>query len=285
MPKCRFHPRERAVGYCSGCGLFGCEKCLRRGADDRWYCLPCARMKRVKLSGQKSDTDVYKVHLQLVARFLDGRKLKGTSYKLDPGADSFHVITPSGTRHNVRFRDLKCVEQVADLSGESPAPRRRSAAKQRGQEIEVRFRDGEVLKGHCVGHYDASSPRFRVIPPGDDGNCICILVERAATESVRLGQQLVRHSQADLIATPLRRALLSFYRNNSRLISPVRAVAGKLGVTVDALEGALEPFYLCRLIRKRKMGEEVQLEFLPPPNRDLHAFVREHAPKTKSPVS
>ena len=284
MPKCKFHPRERAVGYCGVCGLFGCEKCLRRGADNRWYCIPCARMKRVKLSGQKSDTDVHKVHLQLVARFLDGRKLKGTSYKLDPNADGFHLITRSGNREMVRFRDLKCVEQVADLSGESPAPHRAKAAKQRGQEIEIRFRDGETFKGYCLGHYDASSPRFRVIP-GDDGNRICVLVERAATEAVRLGRQLVRHSQADLIATPLRRTLLSFYRNNSHLIAPVRTVAAKLGAPVDALEEALEPFYLCRLIRKREMGDEVQLEFLPPPSRDLHAFVREHAPKTRSTVS
>lgn len=283
MPDCTSHPRTEAVGYCSICGCFGCGRCLNLGVDRKWYCLPCARKNKVALADRSDDPHPEKaVHLQLVACYRDGRTLKGTSYNLDPSRDTFYMVSLSGERVLVKFSDLKYVKAVSDFSPSSMTPRaaRRLPKNIRGQEIEIHFVDGEILKAHFKGQYRPDAPRFRVTPAAGSDQ-ISILVERSATTDVRVGDHLAQQNLSDLISDPVRQSLLKFYRQNSSLITPVETLAQRLRIRPAQLEVALKPFYLLKLIRKINMGNGEHLEFLPPPTRKVHAFLREHAPKIK----
>ena len=283
MPACKSHPRVDAIGYCSLCASFGCSRCLHRGADQRWYCLPCARKQNITLADRSEDAQPDKAgHLRLEVRYRDGRTLRGTSYNLVPNRDTFHLITVSGERVVVNFSNVKYVKQA---SGEEPSPTALRPAKRvprhiRGQEIEVRFTDGEILKAYFKGQYHPDAPRFRVTP-ASGGEDVSILVERTATTAVHVGDHLAQQSLSDLINSPLRQALLKFYRQNSSLIAPIEMLAQRFRIPTSQLEAALKPFYLLKLVRKINTGNGERIEFLPPPNRKVHAFLREHAPKKR----
>lgn len=283
MPDCRFHPRTEAIGYCSLCASFGCGRCLHRGTDGKWYCLPCAREHSVVLSDRSEDPHPEKsVHLKLEACYRDGRTLSGTSYNLVPNRDTFHLVTVSGERLLVKFSDLKYVKQVSDFSPSPTARRadRRLPKHMRGQEIEIHFADGEILKAYFKGQYHPDAPRFRVMPVSGPDQ-VSILVERSATTDVAVGDQLAQQNLSDLISDPLRQSLLKFYRQNSSLITPIETLAQRFHIRTTQLETALKPFYLLKLIRKISTARGEHLEFLPPPNRKVHAFLREHAPKKR----
>jgi len=285
--KCRVHPREPAVGYCSRCGSFGCSQCLLTCSDDNLYCLSCIRKLHLKVAEAASESrSARAVHLKLVVRLKSGRLLTGTSYKLDPTEVAFPLIPVSGPRAGepiqVRFDDVKSVYHVRDFvsaDGRSPGPRVSERLVRRGgQEITVRYHDGEILRGYPSGTYRPEQERFWVIP-SEPGNNISVLVERSAAASIELGRQLASQGMDDLVSTPLRRSLLAFYRANSSLIESTPLIAKRLGARQPELEEALEPFFRFKLIRKIRTAAGEQLEFLPPLNRALKEYVRSHVPK------
>ena len=55
----------------------------------------------------------------VVARFADGRIVKGTSLDVDPKRPMFHVRTPDGEMIDVAMADLKALFFVRSLSGDS----------------------------------------------------------------------------------------------------------------------------------------------------------------------
>jgi len=129
--------------------------------------------------------------LKIVARYRDGRMVKGTTNNFWPGKPSFHV-TPLGSRAGepptlVLTDQLKAVFVVHDLAGN---PRRREKRHFHGnkttygQKMEVTFEDGEVLEG-TVLDYDPSAPGFFIKPADPESNNDRIYVLKAATKSVR----------------------------------------------------------------------------------------------------
>jgi len=285
--KCRVHPREPAIGYCTRCGSFGCSRCLLTCVDENLYCLACIRKLQLKVAEAASESrSARSVHLKLVVRLKNGKMLKGTSYKLDPTSKGFPLIPVMGPKAGelvqVLFEDVKSVYHVrefASMEREGAAAGADERMKRRGgQEITIRYSDGEVLRGYPSGTYRPDQSRFWVIPL-DAGNNISILVERSATFSIELGKQLASQGMDDLVSTPLRRSLLAFYRANSSLIETAALIARRLGAKQSELEETLEPFFRFKLIRKIKTPTGEQLEFLPPLNRALKDFVRSHVSK------
>jgi hypothetical protein len=124
----------------------------------------------------------------IVARFLDGKTVKGTSFDVDPARPFCHVRTSDQGMIEVSLAELKALYFVKSLPG-NPAyndlqtldradPRQRGATP-----IEIRFKDGERLVGF-TGRYPPNRSHFFVLPADTKSNNIRVLVNRDAIESM-----------------------------------------------------------------------------------------------------
>lgn len=121
---------------------------------------------------------------QVVARFLDGRVMKGKTLDMDPSRATFHLRNPLHPPVEIKLVELKALFFVKDLSGD---PKHVEAmdletedSRARGsQPIEVEFADGERVVGLTV-RYPPVRPFFYVLPADERSNNIRILVNKAA---------------------------------------------------------------------------------------------------------
>ena len=127
---------------------------------------------------------------QLVARFADGRVLKGTSLDVDPKGPTFHLRTPEGEMVEVTMADLKALFFVRSLAGNpkhadaheiAPTdPRIRGARL-----VEVTFTDGEKITALAL-RFPPNQPYFYLTPVDTSGNNIRILVNSAHIDTTTL---------------------------------------------------------------------------------------------------
>lgn len=125
---------------------------------------------------------------RVVARFRDGRLIKGSTGDFLPTRDFFHVHTTSGETVPVRHADLKAVFFVRDFAGD-PAHRDRKEFEPGqaapGRKIRVVFEDSEVLVGTTQG-YQPGRSGFFVVPADPASNIERCFVISAATRDVQL---------------------------------------------------------------------------------------------------
>jgi hypothetical protein len=127
-------------------------------------------------------------HRKVVARYADGRLVKGYTFDFGATQPRFHVFsqpTASGPSTRVLMQELKAVFFVRDLVG-NPA-RQDSQKFPPGEvarpQVEVRFRDGEVMLG--TADSPASDPQgFFLIPADPESNNLRVYVVAAATRAV-----------------------------------------------------------------------------------------------------
>lgn len=129
---------------------------------------------------------------RVVARFLDGRTLKGQTADFLPTRPSFHVIASGQVGSaievvEVRVSDLKAVFFVKDLVGDAAynearvfAPEARAA----GRKVQVEFADGERIAGTTQG-YQPDRAGFFVVPVDPKSNNDRCFVVMAAVKSVK----------------------------------------------------------------------------------------------------
>jgi hypothetical protein len=129
---------------------------------------------------------------KVVARYSDGRLLKGSTQNFLPNRPGFHVLPADGSAAvEVRAEQLKALFFVRDLAGD---PRRRdlpgflaaSGEAAHGKKIAVRFADGELLCGYSLA-YQPGRGGFFVCPADAAGNNLRIYVVTSATEEVKAG--------------------------------------------------------------------------------------------------
>jgi hypothetical protein len=127
----------------------------------------------------------------IVARFADGRVVKGGSMDVDPNRPLFHVRTPDGQTIEVKMADLKALYFVKDHQGKpdrkdvqvpDPNDVRLRAAKS----VVVTFKDGEQLVG-VTHQFPVTKPFFFVIPADAGSNNVRVLVNRAFVTGVAPG--------------------------------------------------------------------------------------------------
>ena len=128
--------------------------------------------------------------LKVVARYIDGRIVKGLSQDFFPNKDHFHVYSadkPSGEAVEVLVKELKAVFFVRDFVGNYQYDERKEyiqGDKPSGRKIEVTFRDGEVLVGTTLG-YDPKRPGFFLFPADPKSNNIRVFAVTTAVKKVR----------------------------------------------------------------------------------------------------
>ena len=129
---------------------------------------------------------------KVVARFRDGRLVKGSTSDFVPAKEFFHVSpadAPRGSKATlIQVKDLKAVFFVKDFGGRPDYTPSNEFAGDRtpaGRKIKVVFTDGEVIVGTTQG-YQPGRPGFFMVPADQDANIERCYVVAAATSEVTL---------------------------------------------------------------------------------------------------
>lgn len=127
---------------------------------------------------------------KVVARFVDGRILKGMTADFFPTKDTFHLTdasAPPGTEPvEINRLELKALFFVKDLAGNPGYEERKEFDPEHppvGRQIRVVFKDGEVLIGTTTG-YQPGRPGFFLVPADMNSNNERCYVVTAATQDV-----------------------------------------------------------------------------------------------------
>ena len=127
---------------------------------------------------------------KVVARFTDGRIVKGMASDFVPTKESFHVAevgAVAGARPaEIHTKDLKALFFVKDFSGNPQHTERNEfdpAHPVAGRRIRVVFKDGETLVGTTQGHQPGRAGFF-VVPADAASNIERCYVVSAATQEV-----------------------------------------------------------------------------------------------------
>jgi len=128
---------------------------------------------------------------KIVARYRDGRTLKGTTQNFFPNKPVFHVnvlgSAGSGDLVEVNLEELKAIFFVKDFLGNAKhVERKKQAAGDRpqGRLMEVICKDGEVIVGSTTG-YDPKRPGFFLFPIDPSANNMRIYVVAGSVRTVR----------------------------------------------------------------------------------------------------
>ena len=113
---------------------------------------------------------------KVVARYADGRVIKGSTGDFVPSKQVFHVLeanAPPGSRPvQIRTSELKAIFFVKDFSGRPEHQMRQEFDPQRpvvGRRIKVVFGDGEVIVGTTQG-YQPDRAGFFLLPADSECN-------------------------------------------------------------------------------------------------------------------
>jgi hypothetical protein len=133
--------------------------------------------------------------VKVVARYTDGRLLKGTTLNFSPSRPTFFHKTADGSAElktadasaepvTVRLSDLKAVFFVRDLTGNAEYHETKEfQGRPAGKKVVVTFTDGERLTGSSLT-YDAAREGFFLFPADPQSNNERIYVIMKAVSSV-----------------------------------------------------------------------------------------------------
>ena len=134
------------------------------------------------------------IHNLVVARYLDGRVLKGVINDFSPNRPSFHVVADgSGEVVELRLRQLKALFFVRSFEGD---PARQDVKgfvesppeTSQGRKIAVRFRDGEFLCGYTLS-WSPDREGFFLFPADLGSNNQRVYVVANACDEIKAGPQ------------------------------------------------------------------------------------------------
>jgi hypothetical protein len=127
---------------------------------------------------------------KVVARYSDGRVIKGFTQDFFPNRDSFHLFEAtngSGGGVEVFVKELKAIFHVRDFKGNPFYEERKiyiEGEKPSGRKVEVTFIDGEVLVGSTLG-YEPKRQGFYFFPADPKSNNARIFAVSSAVKRVR----------------------------------------------------------------------------------------------------
>ncbi len=129
--------------------------------------------------------------VKIVARYLDGRMVKGFTQDFFPNKPSFHIFEHEGNLSTggvqVFLRDLKAVFFVRDFRGKADYDERKHFTPEErpsGRLVEVTFNDGEIVVGSTLG-YDPKRTGFFLFPPDPKSNNARVFALSQAVRKVR----------------------------------------------------------------------------------------------------
>jgi hypothetical protein len=128
----------------------------------------------------------------IVARYRDGRVVKGITNDFLPAKDRFHLLptdsAPGARALEILVGDLKALFFVKDLAGTPTHIESNQFDPGKppvGRKIRVVFKDGEVVVGTTQG-FQPGRPGFFLVPADEKSNNSRCFVVTAATREVTL---------------------------------------------------------------------------------------------------
>lgn len=127
-----------------------------------------------------------KLDNRVIARFLDGTLVRGTTFDFASTKTSFHVDDGRETRE-IDVADLKALFFVRDFEGDSGYHEKKGFFSHHayGKKVMVEFLDGEVLFGYTLT-YTSRGFGFFVFPGDPDSNNEKVFIVHGATKRVKL---------------------------------------------------------------------------------------------------
>jgi hypothetical protein len=132
------------------------------------------------------------VNNKVVARFADGRVLKGSTSDFIPTKAFFHLVVvgakPGSKPLQIQTKDLKAVFFVKDFVGNPKYEAQQEFDPGRtppGRKVKIVFNDGEVLVGTTQG-YQPNRPGLFLQPADLESNIERCYVVSAATREIIL---------------------------------------------------------------------------------------------------
>ena len=127
----------------------------------------------------------------VVARFQDGRILKGHTNDFLPARPVFHLLSegsaPTDKPVEIHVPELKALYFVRDFAGDPTHTESNhfdASKPPQGRRVRVEFKDGEILIGTTQG-YQPERPGFFVLPAdAGSNNERCFVVTSAAKQVV-----------------------------------------------------------------------------------------------------
>jgi hypothetical protein len=134
---------------------------------------------------------ISRIQNYVVARYRDGRIIKGITYDFGPKKRGFHVNSLGedvGRVSEVLFSELKAVFFVKSLEGRKGPPSLKEPLEERSEpagpiRVKITFFDGETLVGTTHG-YAAEREGFFVVPLEKDSNNLRVFVISGAVKEV-----------------------------------------------------------------------------------------------------
>lgn len=128
--------------------------------------------------------------LKIIARYTDGRMVRGVTSNFWPTKKVFHVAAPTGgggaPPQEIALEQLKAVFIVKSFEGNADREERKSftpGVPVSGQRLRVRFSDGEVMLGSSMT-YDPTALGFFLFPADTESNNDRVFVVNAAVAAV-----------------------------------------------------------------------------------------------------
>ena len=124
----------------------------------------------------------------VVARFLDGRMIKGTTQDFLPNRPNFHIQEggdPGAVPQLVELTALKAIFFVKSFTGDPTHVEDLSLEKARGQgrKVRITFIDNEVIAGFAMG-YNPTKPGFFLFPADSVSNNAQVFVVNSAVSKL-----------------------------------------------------------------------------------------------------
>lgn len=123
---------------------------------------------------------------RVIARFLDGSLVRGTTFDFAPTKTSFHVDDGRETRV-IDIGDLKALFFVRDFEGDAAYHEKKGffSPHFHGKKVMVEFLDGEVLFGYTLS-YTSRGLGFFVFPGDPESNNEKVFIVHGATRRIKL---------------------------------------------------------------------------------------------------
>jgi len=128
---------------------------------------------------------------KIVARYLNGKILKGTTQNFFPNKPVFHVkragAAGPGDVSEVKIEELKAIFFVRDFTGNPRHKERKHPApgdRPQGRLMQVTCKDGEVIVGTTTG-YDPMRPGFFLFPIDPAANNARVFIVTKAVKDAR----------------------------------------------------------------------------------------------------
>jgi hypothetical protein len=129
--------------------------------------------------------------VKIVARYLNGKMVKGYTQDFAPNKSSFHIFPRETSNLNeatqVPLSALKAIFFVRDFTGKPDYDERKHytpGERPSGRIVEVTFTDGEVLVGSTLG-YDPKRLGFFIFPADPKSNNERVFIISNAVRFVR----------------------------------------------------------------------------------------------------